>query len=119
VNVQIDYERIGKRLKLLREQQGLTQSQLAEIVGCTDGYISQIERANVKPSIEFLVKASLLYKTSIDYLVLDSNYALPEIIIDAKIKSQLEKASPTTIKAISDMIDVLIEQQEFYKKELE
>ena len=119
MNVQIDYERIGKRLKLLREQQRLTQSQLAEIVGCTDGYVSQIERAAVKPSIEFLVKVSVLYKTTIDYLVLDSNYSLPEIIIDAKIKAQLDKANPNTIKTISNIIDILIEQQEFYENELE
>ena len=118
MNGAIDYERIGKRLKQLREEAGYTQAQLAEVVGCTDGYVSQIERATVKPSLEFLVKCSALYKTTIDYLILESNYALPEIVIDAKIKDQLEKAEPNTIKAISDMIDILISQQEFYKNEL-
>ena len=119
MNGTIDYERIGQRLKQQRESKGYTQAQLAEIVGCTDGYVSQIERAAVKPSLEFLVKVSVLYNTTIDYLILESNYALPEIIIDARIKEQLEKATPNTIKAISDMIEILITQQEFYRKELE
>ena len=118
MNGAIDYTRIGKQLKRLREDKGYTQAQLAEVLGCTDGYVSQIERAAVKPSLEFLVKVSVLYKVTIDYLVLESNYALPEIIIDAKIKEQLERAEPNTLKAIGDMIDILIKQQEFYKQEL-
>ncbi len=108
----IDYQRMGRRLKELREGHGLTQNQLAEAVGCTDGYISQVERSISNPSLEFLVRVSMLYQVPVDYLLLDSACVLPEIQIDGRIKGQLDRAKPATLRAICDMIDVLLVQQE-------
>ena len=108
----IDYKRLGQRLKELREAHGLTQSQLAEAVGCTDGYISQMERSVSNPSLEFLVRASALYQVPVDYLLVDSACVLPEIQIDGRIAAQLARAKPMTLRSISDMIDILWAQQE-------
>jgi len=108
----IDYKRVGQRLKELRQQNRLTQSQLAEAVGCSDGFISQVERGICNPSLEFLVQLSTLYHLPIDHLLLGSAFVLPEIQIDASIKERMEKASPATLQAISDMIDILLAQQE-------
>lgn len=108
----IDYKRMGQRLKEQREAHGLTQGQLAERVGCTDGFVSQVERAVSNPSLEFLVRVSMLYQVPVDYLLLDSTCVLPEIQIDGRIRGQLEKAKPATLRAISDIVDVLLAQQE-------
>lgn len=108
----IDYKRVGRRLKELRQQNKLTQSQLAETVGCSDGFVSQVERGICNPSLEFLVQLSTLYHLPIDHLLLGSSFVLPEIQIDASIKKRMEKASPTTLQAISDMVDILLAQQE-------
>ena len=108
----IDYQRMGQRIKELREERSMTQAQLSEALGCSDGYISQVERGISNPSLEFLARLSVLYKVPVDYLLLDSASVLPEIQIDGRIKGQLERANPATLRAISDMIDVLLAQQE-------
>lgn len=113
----IDYKRVGKRLKELRQNHKLTQSQIAEAVGCSDGFISQVERGICNPSLEFLVQLSNLYHLPVDHLLVGSSSVLPEIQIDAKIKKQLEKASPATLQAVSDMIEVLLHQQEALARE--
>ncbi len=47
---------IGGRVKMHRQSNHLTLKQLAEKVGCTDAYLSQIENGRVSPSIANLKK---------------------------------------------------------------
>lgn len=47
---------IGKRLKTLREARGLSQRQLAQRAGVTNGQISMIEQNKVSPSVSNLKK---------------------------------------------------------------
>ncbi len=47
---------IGLRIKALRQANHLTLKQLAEEVGCSDAYLSQIENGRVSPSISSLKK---------------------------------------------------------------
>ena len=44
-------EQIGKKIKALRNKNGLTQQELADRTELTKGYISQLERGQVAPSI--------------------------------------------------------------------
>lgn len=114
----LDYTRIGKRLKELREEHGYTQAELAEAFACSDGYVSQIERAISAPSLEFLLRASMLYHVPVDYLLLGSGMVLPEIEFDGRIKAQLKQAHPATLRAIVDMIDILLAQQDELQTDL-
>lgn len=114
----LDYGRIGKRLKELREEHGYTQAQLAEAFSCSDGYVSQIERAISAPSLEFLLRASMLYRVPVDYLLIGSGMVLPEIEFDGRIKAQLKQAHPATLRAIVDMIDILLAQQDELQTDL-
>lgn len=111
MNKVIDYKRMGERLRELRVKQELSQSKLAEMVGCSDGYVSQVERGIVKPSLEFLVNISSLYKVTVDYLLVGSGNVLPEIELDGRIKGLLDQATPTTLRTIGDMIALLVQQQ--------
>ncbi|RPJ11112.1 MAG: helix-turn-helix domain-containing protein [Deltaproteobacteria bacterium] len=49
-------EEIGKRLKTFRLANGMTLKQLASRAGCTDAYLSQLERGHANPSITTLKK---------------------------------------------------------------
>lgn len=53
---QTDALRIGKRLRALRAERGLTILELAAKAGVSSGNISQIERGNSNPSISTLQK---------------------------------------------------------------
>lgn len=56
-------------LKDLREQKGLSQAELANIVGVSQGVISQYERGDRKPTNEIHSKLSKALGVSMDYLM--------------------------------------------------
>ena len=47
-------ESLGRRLKDLRTEQGITLAQLGDVVGLSASYLSQIERNKAKPSLSTL-----------------------------------------------------------------
>lgn len=51
MEVELINEKIGKRIKDLRNTNGLTQQELADRTELTKGYISQLERGQVTPSV--------------------------------------------------------------------
>lgn len=59
----------GKNLKLLRTQAGLTQKQLAEMIGATKSIISYYELQERQPSSVYLMKLSAVFHVSTDYLL--------------------------------------------------
>lgn len=63
----LDYEAVGKRIKQLRGK--MQQAEFAEIFGIAQQDISRIELAKVKPSPDLLLKISVHYGKTIDWLV--------------------------------------------------
>ena len=51
--------RIGEKIKDLRNKNGLTQQELADRAELTKGYISQLERGQVAPSVVTLLDLSV------------------------------------------------------------
>ena len=49
---------VGKRLKIVRQRNGLTQEQLAEHVGLSPKYISGIERGVENPTMDILLRVA-------------------------------------------------------------
>ena len=56
--MEINYALIGKRIRETRKQRGLSAEELAEIADLSTVYISYIENAKRKPSLESLIKIS-------------------------------------------------------------
>ncbi len=59
----------SKRLKELRKEMGLTQTQLAKNLGATQRQISFWENGQIEPSIFWLIKLADFFDVTIDYLV--------------------------------------------------
>ncbi len=60
----------GERLRRLRKDCDVTQSQLAEIIGVVPSAIGKYERLESSyPSVEALIKIADYFKVSIDYLL--------------------------------------------------
>ncbi len=57
------------RLKDLREDNDLTQKQIAELLNCKQNTYQQYESEKRQIPIESLKKLAIIYKTSIDYIV--------------------------------------------------
>ncbi|MBR3894395.1 MAG: helix-turn-helix transcriptional regulator [Clostridia bacterium] len=59
----------GDRLKKLRQQEGLSQQQLADRLRVTKSVISYYELRERHPSPEMLIKLSSIFHTSTDFLL--------------------------------------------------
>lgn len=63
---------LGNRIKEERQRARLTQEKLAELVGCNESYIGQIERGAKNPSLEIIVNISNALNVTVDYLLADN-----------------------------------------------
>lgn len=59
----------GQRLKKLRKQRGMTQKQLADLIGVQNSIISFYEVGDRFPSPEIIIKLAAIFHTSTDYLL--------------------------------------------------
>ncbi|MFA6866423.1 MAG: helix-turn-helix transcriptional regulator [Clostridia bacterium] len=59
---------IGKKLKALRSEKNITQSQLAELLKVNRSLIAQYENNITTPSCENVIKLAVFYNVTTDYL---------------------------------------------------
>lgn len=57
------------RLRELREESGLTQKQVGNIIGVKDSAVSKYERMEQQPDYESLIKLADYFNVSLDYLL--------------------------------------------------
>ncbi len=60
---------IGTRIKTLRKNKGLNQTELAEIVGLSYTAISAVETNRNEPTSDLIIKLSSFFEVSADYLL--------------------------------------------------
>ncbi len=65
----LDLIAIGGRIKQLRINAGLKQDEVAKAVNMDRSQMSRIEHGAVVPNLKFLKIISVLFNTSIDYIV--------------------------------------------------
>ena len=62
---------VGKRIQIAREEQRMTQLELAEKIGCTSQHISAIERGAKTPTLETFVAIAAALRVPADVLLQD------------------------------------------------
>ncbi|OPZ94317.1 MAG: HTH-type transcriptional regulator ImmR [Firmicutes bacterium ADurb.Bin419] len=67
----MDYKKLGLRIKEYRMNLNMTQEALAEAVGISAVFVSQIESGNRKPSLETVFNISSTLNVPMDYLMKD------------------------------------------------
>lgn len=108
---EIDYVKIGRRIKAARLEKGYSQADLGALVGCSNNHMSHVEVGQTKVSLAMLLKLSTASEKDFDFFLLDTPYAKCDSIINKEIAEKLQRCSATTLITISKIIDVLIEQQ--------
>lgn len=68
----MNYELLGKKIKMERNKLNLTQEQLAEYVDISTAYLGQIERGERKVTLDKLLPIAGRLGVSIDFLLSDS-----------------------------------------------
>ena len=59
----------GIRIKLLRIETGLTQSQLAEKLSITASTVGKYEREELQPNIDVIIELSKIFEVSTEFLL--------------------------------------------------
>lgn len=67
----------GDRLKDLREDSDLTQSELAKILNISRETISGYENSGKEPSFDVLIQIADYFDVSLDYLLCRNNFKVP------------------------------------------
>lgn len=93
---------IGKRIKSARKKAGLTQSELAEILDCSNRYISQIELGQANLSLSKVIDISEALNESVSYIVGGGDHNLNELNEKIKHLSRRDK------KIVEKMIDEML-----------
>ena len=78
----MDYVLLGQRIRAARLSAGMSQEQLAEMVGLTSQHISHTEVASTKISLPSLVKIANALHTSVDRLLSDSIHDSTPYLMD-------------------------------------
>ncbi len=64
-----DYIQIGLNIMRYRKEQGLTQEQLAEMIGCTRNHIQRVETAYSKPTVGLLLDVAKVLDVPVERLL--------------------------------------------------
>lgn len=103
----IDRIALGKRIKDCRTPKKWTQQKLGEKCDITPTNISHIERAQISPSLETLVKIANALEVGVDDLLCDSLTTAGTPIIENKLAALLSDCSDYEIKMLSEIISNL------------
>lgn len=91
--MQVDYGAIGQRIARKRRDQRKTQDQLAEVLGVSIGYISQIERGVTKISLDTLTRVAGALDCSLTEL-LDGTNPNQTHYLDAELALKWRRMTP-------------------------
>lgn len=116
-------ENFSTRLKMLREGEGLNQSQLAEKLQISRGSISFYENGDRIPDIEFLYRTAKYFKVSFDFLLGEneglsetaSQLSLSREAIEKIIELSKMKMYPEEDASYADLLNALLLNSHFIK----
>ena len=78
----VDYKKLGERIRSERKHLNLTQSQLAEAIDISDTYMGAIERGERGLSLDTLVMLATRLGVTVDFLLSDSVSATDSNIME-------------------------------------
>ena len=103
---EINYQKLGLKIKEIRLTKGLTQDTLAEMVSCNTSHISNIENNHTKVSLNVLLAIANALNTSIDYL-LSNQYENTSFALDNEIMRVLSDCDIENKEKILKIIDII------------
>jgi len=106
--MELDYKAIGKRIKIARIKEELTQEALAEKVNISPTHLSNIENGTTRVSLSTIVNLANALRTTVDDFLCDNIvYAKPQFEHD--LANLLAECDGYEIRAVKDMAETLID----------
>lgn len=75
---EVDFSKVGLKMKQLRSKRGITQEQVAKDLNCTVPFVSNVENNRAKLNLRVLLYYSKLCNVSVD-TILDAGRDLPPL----------------------------------------
>ena len=118
-NKEIDYAKIGKRIKMKREQLHISQDKASEKVDITAKYWSNIE-ANNTPTVGFsaLYNIANALDTNIDYFISDSINDNLNVVYE-EVYQMLKAMSPDQRTLAMDLVKLVFDNEDKFNHELD
>ena len=98
-----------KNLRMLREEKGLSQQKLAEMLNTTQQSIFKYEKTASEPDIETLIRMADVFEVSVDFLIGNTDVRDKNTHGEAFILTEEEiehikawRALPKEVRAIAD-----------------
>ena len=104
--MQIDYKAIGKRIKMARIEEKITQERLAELVEISPTHMSNIETGTTRVSLTTIVNLANALSVTVDDLLCDSVVKVRGQF-EKDIASVLEDCDEFELRIITDMAQAL------------
>ena len=105
---EIDYGKVGKRIRSVRKECFLTQDELAAQCGCTRNHLSAVETGECKPSLDLIVKIAAVLDSSVDFFIMDSPHVNTRYIINQQIAPKLEACTSRELTLINRAPDEIL-----------
>ena len=102
----METENYGTLIKNLRIQNGLTQNQVAESLGVTPGYISNVENNRTAMSLRILTYYARLVGCSLDSLVGELEPEYSETALDRELYKAIVKLDIETKEKLLKTIEI-------------
>lgn len=102
----MESENYGTLVKNLRIENGLTQNQVAESLGVTPGYISNVENNRTAMSLRMLTYYARLVGCSLDSLVGELEPEYTETALDRKLYQSMIKLDIETKEKLLKTIEI-------------
>ena len=107
----LDFKAIGLKIKERRQQLGITQEHIANVLEVNLSHISNIECGRANPSLTALVKIANILECSVDYFISgEYTYKIDkdkEKTLDDKIMDKIKNCDSDKKQRILKMIDIL------------
>lgn len=102
----METENYGALIKNLRIQNGLTQNQVAESLGVTPGYISNVENNRTAMSLRILTYYARLVGCSLDSLVGELEPEYSETALDRELYKAIIELDVATKEKLLKTIEI-------------
>jgi transcriptional regulator with XRE-family HTH domain len=118
-SILVSYMNIGERIKELRVQLKMTQSNFVNAITLTYIQVGRYETQKLAPSSEVLQKLALALNTTSDYLLNGSQYAIVSAqLTDRELLNQfraVEQLDTDDKKLVNTFIDAFITKRQIQK----
>lgn len=107
---ELNYKKIGERLRKLRKYMGLTQEQVAEILSVGRDAILRIEKGDRKIDLQELMNFSKLYNISMDELTMEEHTISSSDVAFARGFNELSEKDKKEIISLIEYKNILKSQ---------